>query len=175
MKKIICFSIILSFIIITIIHNYNIVIADSKIDINPKYKEEIVKRCQTFEEYENNKLNSNLSCLTNFDETFTPQKVDIAIDFAKKIKYVYRTQDFITLSNILPYPLEINNYKNQNIVIKSKQEFLKLDKEILLNKKIFNKINDNELFWNYKGFMLGNGAIWFWIDNDISNVTINLE
>ncbi len=176
MKKflILCFIFIFSSIYI----NYAISEEEIK-NINPQYQLEEIERCPTFEEYESNIDLYKNTCLVDFDDTFTKQKVNLAIDFAKKIKYVYRTQDFTTLANIFPYPVYINNYKKKNIVIDSKEEFLKLNKKNVLKKYIFKKstfeaIDNNKLFWNWQGFCLGNGDIWFWIDDEVNSVTINL-
>lgn len=109
------------------------------------------------------------------DEIFTQEKINTAIDFSKKIKYIYKIQDMELLAQILPYPVTINKYKNRNITINTKEEFKKLNKNIILNKDIYNAINNNKLFWNWQGFMLGNGQIWFWVDNDVSNVVFNFN
>ena len=80
------------------------------------------------------------------------------------------------LSNVVTYPLFIYGYKGHRFIkIKSKEEFLKLDKKIILDKKIYKEIEENKLFWNWKGFMLGQGVIWFWADTDISNISININ
>lgn len=156
--------------------NINYAISKEEIKIvNPKYQNEKVELCPTFEEYEKNPNLYNITCFVNYNDTFTPQKVDLAIDFVKKIKYVYRTEDFIALVNLLPYPLYINNYKKRNIVINSNKELLKLNKKIILNQSILKTIDNNKLFWNWQGYSIGNGKIWFRIDNNnISDVTINL-
>ncbi len=175
MKKFLCFILILNIIIIFSSIYIDYAISEEEIkNINPQYKLEKIERCPTFEEYEGNIDLYKNTCLVDFDDTFTLQKVSLAIDFAKKIKYVYRTQDFTTLANILPYPVYINNYKKKNIIINSKKELFKLDKNILLNNNIFLEIDQNRLFWNWRGFMLGNGSIWFWIDDEVNSVTINL-
>ncbi len=169
---------ILYFIFILIIFssiNINYAISEEKIiNINPQYQLEEIERCPTFEEYERNIYLYRNTCIVNFDDTFTEQKVNLAIDFAKKIKYIYRTQDFPTLANILPYPVYINNYKKKNIVINSKEELLKLNQKNIFKKSTFEAIDNNKLFWNLQGFCLGNGDIWFWIDDEVNSVNINL-
>ena len=138
-------------------------------------KKEHIERCPTFEEYENNKkLYKQTPCLVSFNETFTKEKVKTAINFSQQLKYAYKHQDMELLADIISYPLYINQYRNKNIVINSKDEFLKLDKNIILNKSIYNDINDNKLFWNYQGFILGNGKIIFWIDEKVSDIVINI-
>ena len=44
-----------------------------------------------------------------------------------------------------------------------------------MNKTIFNAIDEYPLFWNYQGFMLGNGQIWFFVNDGISDVVLNLD
>ena len=144
--------------------------------LDNNYKKEVIERCQTFEEYENGSKTNEPDCLTSFDETFSPFKVKIAIDYAKKIKYAYRKEDINALSNILVYPVRINNYKNKNLTINTKKELLELDKNIISNKSVFDAIDRNKLFWNWQGYMLGNGEFWFWINdnNEIEEITINI-
>ena len=138
-------------------------------------KKEPIERCPTFEEYENNKkLYKQTSCLVSFNETFTKEKVKTAIIFSQQLKYAYKQQDMELLADIVSYPIYINQYKNKNLVINSKDEFLKLDKNIILNKSIYNDIDGNKLFWNYQGFILGNGKIIFWINEKISDIVINI-
>lgn len=143
--------------------------------IDLEYKKEKVELCTPWPETE--KLeDSKIDCISGSKNLFTEESFDIAIDFTKKIKYAYRTQDFELLSNVVTYPIYIYGYKRHNFVkIKSKEEFLKLDKTIILDKEIYKEIEDNKLFWNWKGFMLGQGVIWFWVDTDISNISININ
>ena len=135
-----------------------------------------MERCPTQEEIDKNSDGyTDIKCIVNFDNQITEEKAVLALDFAKKIKYLYRKQDMKALSNILPYPVRINNYKKSNITVKTKKDFLKLDKKIIMNKTIFNAIDEYPLFWNYQGFILGNGQIWFFVNDGISDVVLNLD
>ena len=174
MKKIFVWILIIFLIAVSakyLLHNISFIIPT---DNNEEYKTEIIERCLTFEEKKENSQYNN-ECLINFNETFTPQNVEQAIDYAKKLKFAYRNQDINYLSNILVYPVKINNYNNNDLIINSKEDFLKLDKDILMKESIFKDIDSNRLFWNWQGYMLGNGNIWFWVDEKISNITINLN
>lgn len=144
--------------------------------INAKYQNEKIERCPTQEEISKNPDKySNIQCIVSFNEHITEKKAELALDFSKKIKYLYKKQDIKALSNILPYPIRINNYKKSNITVKTKKDFLKLDKKLIMNKTIFNEIDKYPLFWNYQGFMLGDGQIWFFVNDEISDVVLNLE
>lgn len=143
--------------------------------IDLEYKKEKVELCTPWEETEEIEK-SNIICISGSKNLFSEESINIAIDFTKKIKYAYRTQDFELLSNVVTYPLSIYGYKGHRFIeIKSKEEFLKLDKAIILDKEIYKEIEENKLFWNWKGFMLGQGVIWFWVDTDISNISININ
>ena len=178
MKKFFIIILIFLFILCCII-TYKILSANNYSEhyiLDNNYKKEVIERCQTFEEHEKDPTTKEPDCLTSFSETFSPFKVKIAINYAKKIKYVYRKEDINALSNILVYPVRINNYKNKNLVINTKKELLELDKNIIVNKSVFDAIDSNKLFWNWQGYMLGNGEFWFWINdnNEIKEVTINI-
>ena len=153
---------------------------DSKKDytkINPNYKKEVVKKCPSFEEAKQNPALEKMGC-TSDANLFSPQEFDAALDFAKQIKYLYRTKDLKTLANIVKYPVHIRGYKKDTEmrVVNSKQMLMVLDKNTILNPKTFKAISNSPLFWNWQGFMLGDGDIWFYCkDGEISDLTINLD
>lgn len=143
--------------------------------IDLEYKKEKVELCIPWEETEKIEK-SNIDCISGSKNLFSEESINIAIDFTKKIKYAYKIKNFDILANSFTYPLFIHGYKGQDFIeIKSKEEFLKLDKKIILNKNIYKEIEKNKLFWNWKGFMLGQGVIWFWADTDISDISININ
>jgi len=111
--------------------------------------------------------------------TIQKKQFDTALDYAKKLKYIYKTKNINALANIAPYPnVYINNYKNKKFIkIKSKQQLLKLDKNVLFGKNAYNEINNNAIFWNWRGFMLGAGSVWFFVEKngDIGDLSINVN
>ena len=77
------------------------------ISINPDYKREIVNWCPSFEE-RNDKNQAMLiekyQCIGASKKCFPKEYFPIALDFAKKLKYIYRTKDINALANTAPYP-----------------------------------------------------------------------
>ena len=139
-----------------------------------KYKKEHISLCSSQKEVENNsKLPNKVNCTSANTNLYPKKDIDLAIDFAKKVKYAYRNRDMDYFANILTYPLNIN-YNKTVTTINSKEEFMELDKNVLFGDNKFEEIDKNGLFNNYMGFMLGNGLIWFWSENEISNIVINL-
>lgn len=65
------------------------------------------------------------------------------------------------LANIAPYPnVYIEKYKNKKFIqIKSKEKLLKLNKNTLFGKSTYNEINNNAIFWNWRGFNIGRGSV----------------
>ncbi len=145
--------------------------------INPEYKKEVINWCPSFEETElNEKLIEKYNCGAASKEYYAKKQFDTAFDYAKKLKYIYKTRDINALAEIAPYPeVYIHNYKNKDFMeIKSKQQLLKLDKNALFGKSAYNEINNNAIFWNWRGFMLGAGSLWFFVENNgnIGNLSI---
>ena len=105
------------------------------------------------------------------------QQREIALDFAKKIKYIYKTQDINALANIAPYPnVFIYNYKNKKFIkIKTKEELLKLDKNVLLNRNTSSKINESFLNWSWEGFNFSHCGVLFFIENKVVMLAISLK
>ena len=151
------------------------------ISINPDYKKEIVNWCPSFEESNDGNqamLIEKYQCIGASKKCFPKEYFPIALDFAKKLKYIYRTKDINALANIAPYPnFYIYNYKNKEFIkIKSKQQLLKFDKNILLNRSMFNKINESYINWSWKGFEFSQAHVIFYIeDNEVLMLAIELK
>ena len=112
---------------------------------------------------------------------FSEDSCAAGVDFAKKLKYVFRNKDFETFANIIPYPITISEIETSSgkekssITINSKRELLNLDKGKIMNDKIFKAIDENGIFVNWKGFMLGQGEFWwFQSGNETSGLSINI-
>ncbi len=145
--------------------------------INPEYKKEMIDWCPSFEESEKHpELVKKYDCGAGGKDYYSKKQFDTAYDFAKIIKYIYRTKDINALANIAPYPnVFIENYKNKKFIeIKSKKELLKLDKNTLFGKSAYDEINKSAIFWNWRGFNIGKGSIWFFVEEDgsIGNLSI---
>ncbi len=149
-------------------------------DFYKNYKKEKIEKCLSYEQAkENPELVDQYGCVGGGSDLFSDETVNLAIDYAKQIKYIFKTKDIKTLSQIVSYPVYIHNYpgKDKDIIINSEEELLKLDKNILFPKSTYKAIDENKLFWNWRGFMLGNGEVWFWADDKeskISNLTFNI-
>ena len=149
--------------------------------INPDYKKENINWCPSFEE--RNSINQEMlikkyHCIGASKNCFPRKYFDIAQDFAKKIKYIYRTKDINALANIAPYPnVYIYNYKNKKFIeIKSKQQLLQLDKNILLNRSMFNRINESYINWYWAGFLFSQVHIMFFVENNkVTMLSIDLK
>ena len=155
---------------------------DSTKTINPEYKKEIMNLCPSMEERNDGNqamLIKKYQCIGASKNYYSKQEFDTAIDFAKKLKYIYRTKDINALANIAPYPeVYIYNYKKNKkfIDIKSKQQLLRLDKSILLNGSIFKRINESYINWSWMGFEFSQTGIIFYIkDNKVLTLGINLK
>ncbi|MBE7707759.1 MAG: hypothetical protein E7Z88_03510 [Cyanobacteria bacterium SIG27] len=146
--------------------------------INPDYQKEEFHWCPSMEEagYWTEKYIDKYNCIAASINLYSKQQYEIALDFAKKIKYIYKTQDINALANIAPYPnVYIHNYKNKKFIeIKSKEELLKLDKSILLNKSMLDEINNSYLNWNWKGFMFSRTGIHFFVKDKVDMLSIHL-
>ena len=174
MKKI--FTIIL-FCLICFCSLYSLAQNTKTISINPDYKKEIVNWCPSFEESEKHpELIEKYGCGAGGQNYYSKKQFDVAYDYAKKIKYIYKTKDIEALANIAPYPnVYIEKYKNKKFIqIKSKEELLKLDKNALFGKSAYDEINNSAIFWNWRGFNLGRGSVWFFVEEDgsIGNLSI---
>ncbi|MBR1617185.1 hypothetical protein IJ670_03450 [bacterium] len=143
--------------------------------ISSNYIDEHISICPTNKDIEKYPELINRCNCTNASDMYSIKTVRLAYDFAKKIKYIYRTKDLRAFANIVPYPVTIRGYYGKNLLINSKVELLKLDRDILFNSLIFNQIDNSALFWNVQGFMLADGAIWYYADDKISDVVINLN
>ena len=149
--------------------------------INLEYKKEIVNWCQSFEERNDGNqamLIEKYQCIGASKKCFPKEYFPIALDFAKKLKYIYRTKDINALANIAPYPeVYIYNYKNKDFIeIKSKQQLLKLDKNILLKRSIFDDINKSYINWSWRGFEFSQAGILFFVENNkVTMLSIHLK
>ena len=147
------------------------------VSINPEYKKETINWCPSFEESEKHpELVEKYGCGAGGQNYYSKKQFDVAYDYAKKIKYIYKTKDIEALANIAPYPnVYIEKYKNKKFIqIKSKEELLKLDKNALFGKSAYDEINNSAIFWNWRGFNLGRGSVWFFVEEDgsIGNLSI---
>ena len=145
-----------------------------------EYKKETVNWCPASEDSNDiirEKLIEKYDCIGASKKCYNQKQYEIALDYAKKIKYIFRTKDLNALANIAPYPsVYIYNYKNKEFIeIKSKQQLLKMDRKAILNRNTYNDIYKSNLFWNWKGFMLGRGAIWFYVEDKVVMLAIYLQ
>lgn len=64
---------------------------------------------------------------------------------------------------MINYPIAINDYYGEGkyVVVENEEQFLKLDKKIVFNEHLKKSLKTNEIFGNWRGFMIGNGDIWF--------------
>ena len=164
MKKVFIYLVLFIFALLFIFITGNLIKNHKILKTNFDYKNEIILKCPSYEEWNNNEIIAkNSGCASGGTDYYSPLQFEIALDFAKKLKYVYRTKNMSMYAEILPYPnVYIYNYKNKDFIeIKTKSDFLKLDKNIIFNKNIFENISDSKLFWNWKGFSIGNGSICF--------------
>ena len=68
--------------------------------------------------------------------------------------------------------------QNDKVVINSdykKEELLKLDKNVLLNKNTSNKIDESFLNWSWEGFNFSHCGILFFVENKVVMLTISLK
>lgn len=163
-----------------VLHNFFYVFAkaDSTI-INPDYKKEEFYWCPSMEEaeFQREKYIEKYECIGASKNLYSKEQQDIALDFAKKLKYIYKTQDINALANIAPYPdVFIYNYKNKKFIkIETKEELLKLDKNVLLNKNTSNKIDESFLNWSWEGFNFSHCGVLFFVENKVVMLTISLK
>ncbi len=147
--------------------------------INPDYQKEEFHWCPSMEEagYWREKYIDKYGCIGASINLYSKQQREIALDFAKKIKYIYKTQDINALANIAPYPnVFIYNYKNKKFIkIKTKEELLKLDKNVLLNRNTSSKINESFLNWSWEGFNFSHCGVLFFIENKVVMLAISLK
>lgn len=96
-------------------------------------------------------------------------------EFAGKIKQTVKNKDIYSLANYVSYPIEIKTVcdaygKNvKTTKITSKTQFINLYKNKLFTDKFVKDVCNEDLFANYRGFMLGRGEIWFG-DEDTSGI-----
>ena len=147
--------------------------------INPDYKKEEFSWCPSAEraEHYREKYINKYGCIGASINLYSERQREIALDFAKKIKYIYKTQDINALADIAPYPnVFLYNYKNKKFVkIKSKEELLKLDKNVLLNRNTSNKINESFLNWSWEGFNFSHCGLLFFVENNVTMLAISLK
>lgn len=100
-------------------------------EINNEYKKETIEICLSSGKTLNTvNFKDNIDCISGELNIFSQNSVNLAIDFSKKLKYAYKTQNFKLLADILTYPLFIHGYKGEKlIIINSKEEFFKTDKK----------------------------------------------
>jgi len=174
MKK---FLLVILFYIIS--NNFLFTLAQNdKVVINSDYKKEEFHWCPSMEEagYWRKKYIDKYGCIGASIDLYSKQQREIALDFAKKLKYIYKTQDINALANIAPYPnVYIHNYKNKKFIeIKSKEELLKLDKSILFNKSMLDEINSSYLNWYWAGFEFSTDGVLFFIKDKVEMLSIRL-
>lgn len=147
--------------------------------INPDYQKEEFHWCPSMEEvgYWREKYIDKYGCIGASIDLYSKQQREIALDFAKKLKYIYQTQDINALADIAPYPdVFIYNYKNKKFIkIETREELLKLDKNVLLNKNTSNKIDESFLNWSWEGFNFSHCGILFFVENKVVMLTISLK
>ena len=102
---------------------------NNTVTINLEFIKEIVNWCPSFEERNDGNqamLIEKYQCIGASKKCFPKEYFSVAQDFAKKLKYIYRTKDINALANTAPYPeVYIYNYKNKDFSeIKSKQQLL---------------------------------------------------
>ena len=93
-------------------------------------------------------------------------------EFAGKIKQTVKNKDIYSLANYISYPIEIRTVldaygKNvKTTKITNKTQFINLYKNKLFTSKFVKDVCNEDLFANYRGFMLGHGEIWFGDENN---------
>jgi len=88
--------------------------------------------------------------------------------FFDTVKRAAADNDKETLSTMLHYPIWVYLKKNKRKPIRNEKEFKTYYRKIL-NKKILDvllKQKQEDLFCNYQGVMLGDGAVWFGLNSE---------
>jgi hypothetical protein len=88
--------------------------------------------------------------------------------FLNKLKEAVKNDKVDDAAALFHYPFRCNSCKKPK-VIKSKKQFKKRYKEII-NKRVRGAIDNasiDNLFYNYMGFMIGRGEVWFYPDSGI--------
>ena len=126
-------------------------------------------------DYKKEKFPNIEETLSNCANLFSKESCSLAVDYAKKLKYVFRHKDYENFADIISYPFTIYQENKEPITINLKRELLNFDKKIIMNDKIFNAIDQNSIFVNWKGFMLGCGEVWWYQDgNNVSDFRMNV-
>lgn len=128
-------------------------------DYNPKdwYKEQFNDSQEQIDSLDENDKYNNAN--------FSREEMIKGYDFAEKIKLAVKNQDIETFADYIYYPLTIN-VNDKNIEISDKNQFLNYDYEKIFTENFIKTVCENEIFVNYRGFMLGNGEIWFSYPNN---------
>lgn len=102
---------------------------------------------------------------------YSQEEMKEAYAFANKVQNIFKNEDINTLADLIDYPIKILGGD-----ISNKQEFIKLDTEMLFADVVKNNVCNSELSANGQGFMLGNGPnLWFgFIDGKLKIYAINL-
>lgn len=85
---------------------------------------------------------------------------EVATKFVSDLKLALNKNDKNTVANFISYPLRVNTAPRKYFQIKNKKEFV-TKYNTLFSADIVKSIkNDNNLFCNYQGAMIGAG-VWF--------------
>ena len=79
----------------------------------------------------------------------------------------FKTKDMKSISNQISYPIKLSDVNGKVVEFVNKESFLMSGFDELFNENFVNTIvNSDELFSNWRGFMLGDGANTIWISPD---------
>jgi hypothetical protein len=102
-----------------------------------------------------------------------------AKSLTQSLKAALKEDDIQTIANLISYPLRINtsaNGKATHYFMKNKNEFIQKYNALFTESMKKSILDDNSLFCNYKGAMLGAGTVWFTTDDAGTKIfSINLS
>ena len=107
--------------------------------------------------------------LSNIVFAATPQEQckSNGVDYAVAKKFVVEFKEGLShknakkLAKFMDYPVRVNGPNNSHYTIKSKASFIKEFPQLFNEQSVQAILNDNEIFCNAQGAMLGNGKIWY--------------
>lgn len=100
-----------------------------------------------------------------------------AVNFVKDLQTAIRGSNFVDIVKLASYPVVVNTGPNKSIIIDNQKQLLN-NLQRYFPTKIQSKIlqtSATEVFCNYQGAMIANGAIWFRTKDNPGYFTINLR
>jgi len=107
-----------------------------------------------------------------YNPNFTREQVKKGYEFAKVVKQAVKNKDIVSFSNYIKYPVSIE-IDSKEVIIKNKESFIALDTDKIFTDDFIESVCSDNIFINYRGFMLGNGEIWFTYFNGNDEPKIN--